>query len=56
MPKGSKNAHTEKQKRHAKRIEQGHGQRGMPPRDAKRVARATENKRSGGGSKGKSRH
>lgn len=56
MPRGSKNAYTDKQKRRAQHIAQGYEQRGVQPRDAQRIAWATENKRSGGGLKGRGRH
>lgn len=56
MSKGSKSAYTDKQKRRAKHIERGYEKRGVPTRDAKRIAWATENKLSGGGLKGKTRH
>lgn len=56
MPRGSKSSYTDKQKRQAKHIEQGYEQRGVPEQEAKRRAWATENKLSGGGQKGKSRH
>ncbi len=56
MPKGSKNAYTYKQKRRVRHSEQAYEQRGAPVQDAKRIAWSTENKLSGGGLKGKSKH
>jgi hypothetical protein len=56
MPKGSKNAYTDKQKRRVRHIEQGYEQRGAPVQGAKRIAWSTENKLSGGGQKAKSKH
>lgn len=56
MPKGSKNAYTDKQKRRVRHIEHGYEQRGAPVQDAKRIAWSTENKLSGGGLKAKSKH
>lgn len=55
MPRGSKNADTDKQKRRAKHIEESYEQRGVPQQDAKRIAWATENKLTGGGLKRKAR-
>lgn len=51
MPRGDKSAYTGKQKRQAMHIEQGYEQRGVPAKEAKRRAWATENKISGGGRK-----
>ena len=51
MPRGDKSAYTDKQKRQAMHIEQGYEQRGVPAKEAKRRAWATENKISGGGRK-----
>lgn len=49
MPKGDKDAYTDKQKRQAKHIEHGYEKKGVPEAEAKRRAWATENKISGGG-------
>jgi hypothetical protein len=51
MPRGDKSAYTEKQKRQAEHIEEGYEARGVPEKEAKRRAWATENKMSGGGRK-----
>jgi hypothetical protein len=51
MPRGSKAAYTEKQKRQAEHIEQGYEQRGVGTEEAERRAWATVNKVSGGGKK-----
>ena len=51
MPRGDKSAYTDKQKRQAEHIEKGYEKRGVPPKEAKRRAWATENKMSGGGRK-----
>jgi hypothetical protein len=53
MPRGDKSSYTAKQKRQAEHIEQGYEKRGVPAREAKRRAWATENKVSGGGRKSK---
>jgi hypothetical protein len=49
MPRGDKDAYTDKQKRKAAHIEQGYEQRGVPEDEAERRAWATVNKESGGG-------
>ncbi|MES2714106.1 MAG: plasmid stabilization protein [Pseudomonadota bacterium] len=49
MPKGSKDAYTDKQKRKAEHIEEGYEARGLDPKEAERRAWATVNKDSGGG-------
>lgn len=49
MPRGDKDAYTDKQKRKAAHIEQGYEQRGVPEDEAERRAWATDNKESGGG-------
>lgn len=51
MTRGDKSSYTDKQKRRAKHIEEGYEERGVPPKEAKRRAWATENKMSGGGQK-----
>jgi hypothetical protein len=51
MPRGSKEAYTDKQKRQAEHIEEGYEEHGTPPKEAKRRAWATVNKISGGGRK-----
>ena len=51
MPRGDKSAYTDKQKRQAEHIEQGYEKRGVPAKEAKRRAWATENKISHGGRK-----
>ncbi len=51
MPRGDKDAYTEKQKRQAKHIEQAYEERGVPEDEAERRAWATVNKISGGGKK-----
>lgn len=51
MPRGDKDAYTDKQKRKAAHIEQGYEQRGVPEDEAERRAWATVNKESGGGNK-----
>lgn len=51
MPRGDKDAYTNKQKRKAEHIEAGYEKRGVPEVDAERRARATVNKDSGGGDK-----
>lgn len=57
MARGSKQSHTDKQRRQAKHIEQSYEQRGVPEQEAKRRAWATENKLAAGGMKGnKTRH
>ena len=51
MPRGSKEAYSDKQKRQAEHIEQGYEDRGTPVKEAERRAWATVNKISGGGKK-----
>ncbi len=51
MPRGSKDAYTDKQKRKAEHIEEGYEDRGVPEDEAERRAWATVNKDSGGGNK-----
>jgi plasmid stabilization system protein ParE len=51
MPRGSKAAYTNKQKRKARHIERGYERRGVSTGEAERRAWATVNKESGGGKK-----
>ena len=51
MPRGDKDAYTDKQKRKAEYIEEGYEERGVPEKEAERRAWATVNKDSGGGNK-----
>ncbi len=51
MPRGSKDAYTDKQKRKAEHIEEGYEARGVPRETAEARAWATVNKESGGGNK-----
>ena len=51
MPRGSKSAYTDKQKRKAEHIEEGYEKRGLSKDEAERRAWATVNKESGGGNK-----
>ena len=51
MPRGDKDAYTDKQKRKAEHIEKGYEDRGVPEEEAERRAWATVNKDSGGGNK-----
>ena len=51
MPRGSKDAYTDKQKRQAAHIEESMEARGMPQQQAEGLAWATVNKNSGGGKK-----
>jgi plasmid stabilization system protein ParE len=51
MPRGDKDAYTDKQKRKAAHIEQGYEDRGVPAQEAEARAWATVNKDSGGGNK-----
>jgi plasmid stabilization system protein ParE len=51
MPRGDKDAYTDKQKRQAEHIEEGYEERGVPEEEAERRAWATVNKSSGGGKK-----
>jgi hypothetical protein len=49
MPRGSKDAYTDKQKRKAAHIEAGYEERGVSENEAERRAWATVNKQDGGG-------
>ena len=51
MPRGDKDAYTDKQKRKAEHIAEGYEDRGTPAKVAKARAWATVNKESGGGNK-----
>ena len=51
MPKGSKEAYTDKQKRKAEHIEEGYENRGVSEKEAERRAWATVNKEDHGGKK-----
>lgn len=51
MPRGDKSRYTAKQDRQARHIEEGYEKRGVPAKEAKRRAWATENAMSGGGKK-----
>jgi plasmid stabilization system protein ParE len=51
MPRGEKDAYTDKQKRKAGHIEEGYEDRGVPKKEAGKRAWATVNKESGGGNK-----
>jgi plasmid stabilization system protein ParE len=51
MPRGDKSAYTSKQKRQARKIEEGYEKRGVPEKEAARRAWATVNKTTGGGKK-----
>ena len=51
MPRGDKDAYTDKQKRKAAHIEESCEARGMPEEEAERIAWSTVNKDSGGGNK-----
>jgi plasmid stabilization system protein ParE len=51
MPRGSKEAYTDKQKRQAAHIEQGYKADGVSTEEAERRAWATVNKQDGGGKK-----
>jgi plasmid stabilization system protein ParE len=51
MPRGDKDAYTDKQKRKAEHIAEGYQDRGTPAKVAKSRAWATVNKESGGGNK-----
>jgi hypothetical protein len=51
MPRGEKDAYTDKQKRQAEHIEEGYEDRGVSKKTAKARAWATVNKESGGGKK-----
>ena len=49
MPRGSKEAYTDKQKRQAQHIEEGYKKEGVSTDEAERRAWATVNKQDGGG-------
>ena len=51
MPRGDKDAYTDKQKRKAEHIEEGYEKRGVSRKEAESRAWATVNKESGGGNK-----
>ncbi len=51
MPRGDKDAYTDKQKRKAEHIEESYEERGVPKKEAEARAWATVNKESGGGNK-----
>ena len=51
MPRGDKDAYTDKQKRKAEHIAEGYEDRGTPAKVAKARAWATVNNESGGGNK-----
>jgi len=51
MPRGDKDAYTDKQKRKAEHIEESYEDRGVPRKTAEARAWATVNKESGGGNK-----
>ena len=51
MPRGDKSSYTDKQKRPAEHIEEGYEHRGVPEREAERLAWATANKETHGGKK-----
>lgn len=51
MPRGSKEAYTDKQKRKAAHIEEGYKERGVSAAEAERRAWATVNREDGGGKK-----
>ena len=51
MPRGDKDAYTDKQKRQAEHIEEGYEHRGVDEKEAERRAWATVNKETGGGKK-----
>lgn len=51
MPRGDKDAYTDKQKRKAEHIEERYEDRGVGKEEAERRAWATVNKESGGGNK-----
>ena len=51
MPRGSKDAYTDKQKRQAEHIEESMEARGVPKKTAEGRAWATVNKNTGGGKK-----
>ncbi len=49
MPRGDKDAYTDKQRRKADHIAEGYEHRGVPHKESERRAWATVNKESGGG-------
>lgn len=51
MPRGSKEAYTDKQKRQAEHIEEGYEKKGVSAKEAESRAWATVNKQDGGGKK-----
>ena len=51
MPRGDKSKYTDRQKRKAQHIEEGHEKRGVSEKEAERRAWATVNKEEGGGNK-----
>jgi plasmid stabilization system protein ParE len=51
MPRGDKDAYTDKQKRQADHIAEGYEERGVSEKEAESRAWATVNKESGGGKK-----
>ncbi len=51
MPRGDKDAYSDKQKRQAEHIEEGYEKRGVPEKEAERRAWASVNKDTGGGNK-----
>ena len=51
MPRGDKSKYTGKQERKADHIAEGYESRGVPEKEAERIAWATVNKESGGGKK-----
>lgn len=51
MPQGDKSAYTDKQKRQARKIEEGYEASGVSEKEAERRAWATVNKMTGGGKK-----
>ncbi len=51
MPRGDKDAYTDKQKRKAEHIEEGYEKRGVSSKEAEKRAWATVNKQDGGGKK-----
>ena len=56
MPRGEKDAYTDKQKRKASHIEKGYEQKGVSTQEAERRAWATVNKQDGGGRKKPTKH
>jgi plasmid stabilization system protein ParE len=51
MPRGDKSKYTGKQERKADHIAESYESRGVPEKEAERIAWATVNKESGGGKK-----